>query len=296
MRGDNVGGRVAALEHIGDHPNSMRPQGVQDVPVRQGPENADRVDARLRHQLHIPIEPWTTEVRVIRAMTFGHRVPTDALQMNDGAVHPDLAPMNDNGWHLSGLAALRMRGRRHRRRRFRGGRRLRRCGLRGCGCHLRLVLGRSGRRGGLRDVCLRLISDDLRGWWHGPGNGLIRIGEVRRSQAAVDVHDAPPLLIEGLVRIRPAPGCDATDVVRRQATARVLPPFVRPFEKKAAGDDAASQRGVRDNAFRQHSHSLCLGFIVLLARQRVPSVGTVLGNIQRPFRDAFPGVEQGPES
>src|SRR5262245_28045249 len=56
----------------------------------------------------------------------------------------------------------------------------------------------------------------------------------RRPRLAIDVDDAPPLFVEGLVGVGAAAGGGAADVVGVGGTGGVFPPFVGPFEEGAA--------------------------------------------------------------
>lgn len=59
------------------------------------------------------------------------------------------------------------------------------------------------------------------------------------SGLAIDLDDAPPRFIEDPIRVGSKTGSHAPDVLLAQAAAGVLPPFVGPFEQRAAEHAAA---------------------------------------------------------
>mmetsp|Transcript_73749 Transcript_73749/g.220068 ORF Transcript_73749/g.220068 Transcript_73749/m.220068 type:complete len:334 (-) Transcript_73749:23-1024(-) len=117
-------------------------------------------------------------------------------------------------------------------------------------------------------------------------HGHLCEGVVGQALLPVDVNEAPPLLVEGAVRVGAPARRDAPDVLPRAAAAAVLPPLVGPLEDEAADARAAGAHGAAPHdLLGQRPRRLGLRRLVLSADVGVVGVRAVL-----PEEEGLPRV------
>src|SRR5688572_15659353 len=117
----------------------------------------------------------------------------------------------------------------------------------------------------------------------------------RGANAALEVHDAPPLLVEHLIRVWPTAGCDAPHILFAEAARRILPPLVRPLEQRAAQAHAVrggAARRVGEDLARQGGHRLGLTVWIVALHVRVVGVRAVFREEHRRRAALAPTLEQ----